>query len=105
VGQVVAIILSNILISNFILFRFLGLCPFLGVSKQAKSAFSMGLAVIFVMVSSCLVTWFASKMKYLFGERKKILKLVIGLIDVFLLTRILRAELGIWLNPNIIALP
>jgi len=59
VGQVVAIILSNILISNFILFRFLGLCPFLGVSKQTKSAFSMGLAVIFVMVSSGAITWLA----------------------------------------------
>ncbi len=58
-GQVVAIILSNILISNFILFRFLGLCPFLGVSKQTKSAFSMGLAVIFVMVSSGAITWLA----------------------------------------------
>jgi len=59
VAQVVAIILSNIFISNFILFKFLGLCPFLGVSKQTKSAFSMGLAVIFVMVSSGAITWLA----------------------------------------------
>jgi len=59
VGQVVAIILGNILINNFILFKFLGLCPFLGVSKQTRPAFSMGLAVTFVMVSSGLITWLA----------------------------------------------
>ena len=58
-AQVIAIILGNILISNFILFKFLGLCPFLGVSTQTKPAVSMGVAVIFVMVSSGVVTWLA----------------------------------------------
>jgi electron transport complex protein RnfA len=57
VGQIFAIIIGNILISNVILFRFLGLCPFLGVSKQTRSAVSMGAAVIFVMVSSSVITW------------------------------------------------
>jgi electron transport complex protein RnfA len=57
VDQVVAIIIGNILIGNFILFKFLGLCPFLGVSRQTRPAVSMGLAVIFVMVSSGLITW------------------------------------------------
>ncbi|MFH1692180.1 MAG: RnfABCDGE type electron transport complex subunit A [Candidatus Omnitrophota bacterium] len=56
-AEVFAIILGNILINNFILFKFLGLCPFLGVSKQTKPAVSMGLAVIFVMVLSGIVTW------------------------------------------------
>ncbi|MFC1709063.1 electron transport complex protein RnfA [Candidatus Omnitrophota bacterium] len=55
--QVVTIIIANIFVSNFILFRFLGLCPFLGVSKQTKPAVSMGLAVIFVMTTSTIFTW------------------------------------------------
>ena len=56
-GKIFAIIISNILISNYILFKFMGLCPFLGVSKQTKSAVSMGYAVIFVLLFSGLMTW------------------------------------------------
>ena len=55
--KVIAIIIANIFVSNFILFKFLGLCPFLGVSKQTKPAVSMGMAVIFVMTSSTILTW------------------------------------------------
>ena len=53
----VVIILSVVLINNFVLARFLGLCPFLGVSRDFKSAFSMGVAVTFVMTMASLVTW------------------------------------------------
>jgi Na+-translocating ferredoxin:NAD+ oxidoreductase subunit A len=56
-GRVLAIAISMIFINNFILSKFLGLCPFLGVSRQIKPAVSMGLAVIFVMSSSALITW------------------------------------------------
>ncbi len=52
-----SIIIGNIFINNFILFKFLGLCPFIGVSKRTGPALSMGLAVIFVMVLSSTVTW------------------------------------------------
>lgn len=45
------------LINNFVLSRFLGLCPFLGVSKKISSALSMGVAVIIVMVLASMVTW------------------------------------------------
>ncbi|MFH1622336.1 MAG: RnfABCDGE type electron transport complex subunit A [Candidatus Omnitrophota bacterium] len=55
--QVITIIITNIFVGNFILFKFLGLCPFLGVSKQTKPAVSMGLAVIFVMTTSTILTW------------------------------------------------
>jgi electron transport complex protein RnfA len=44
-----AIVIGNVLVSNFILARFLGLCPFIGVSKRTSSAFGMGMAVTFVM--------------------------------------------------------
>jgi len=47
--------LSAILIENFVLVKFLGICPFLGVSKKTETATGMGLAVIFVMtVASAL---------------------------------------------------
>ncbi|MGM0470986.1 MAG: electron transport complex subunit RsxA [Bacillota bacterium] len=43
--------------NNFILARFLGICPFLGVSKEVPTAFSMGLATTFVMTTSAMVVW------------------------------------------------
>jgi electron transport complex protein RnfA len=52
-----AIIIGAIFVNNFILTRFLGLCPFFGVSKKTKPALGMGLAVIFVMTLASIVTW------------------------------------------------
>ncbi|MCK4511839.1 electron transport complex subunit RsxA [bacterium] len=57
-GQLFAIIIGAIFVSNFVLSRFLGLCPFVGVSKDPASALGMGMAVIFVMTMASLVTWF-----------------------------------------------
>lgn len=51
------IAVSAILVNNFVLARFLGLCPFMGVSKKLDSAFGMGGAVIFVMTIASAVTW------------------------------------------------
>ena len=56
-SELVAIFLGMVLINNFILVRFLGLCPFFGVSKQLYSAISMGIAVTFVMAIAALATW------------------------------------------------
>ena len=52
-----AIILGAIFVNNFILTRFLGLCPFFGVSKKTSSALGMGFAVTFVMALASIVTW------------------------------------------------
>ncbi|MCK4679515.1 electron transport complex subunit RsxA, partial [bacterium] len=57
-GQLLAIVVGAIFVSNFVLARFLGLCPFVGVSKDSESALGMGMAVIFVMTMASLVTWF-----------------------------------------------
>lgn len=54
---VLSIIITNVFVANFILNKFLGLCPFLGVSKSTKPALGMGLAVIFVMTASALITY------------------------------------------------
>jgi Na+-translocating ferredoxin:NAD+ oxidoreductase subunit A len=56
-GKIMAIAISMVFVNNFILSKFLGLCPFLGVSKNTKPAVSMGLAVIFVMTCSAMLTW------------------------------------------------
>ncbi len=55
--ELVAILISAILINNFVLHYFLGICPFLGVSKKIDSALSMGLAVTFVMTITAVVSW------------------------------------------------
>ena len=53
----VVILLSGILVNNYVLRQFLGICPFLGVSKELKNATGMSVAVIFVMLLATAVTW------------------------------------------------
>ncbi|MDX9800571.1 MAG: RnfABCDGE type electron transport complex subunit A [Spirochaetia bacterium] len=53
----IGIIITYVFISNFILTQFLGMCPFIGVSKNVESAVGMGFAVTFVMGLASLVTW------------------------------------------------
>ncbi len=56
-SELIAIFLSMAIINNFILARFLGLCPFFGVSKKLGNAISMGLAVTLVMLIASVATW------------------------------------------------
>lgn len=55
--EYIALVFSAMLISNIVLAQFLGICPFLGVSKDKKSALGMGLAVIFVVMVSSIITY------------------------------------------------
>ena len=55
IGNIIVIAISSSLISNVVLSQFLGLCPFLGVSKKVKTAAGMGGALIFVITLSSLV--------------------------------------------------
>ncbi|MDR1665146.1 MAG: electron transport complex subunit RsxA [Clostridiales bacterium] len=55
--QVILIFLSAVLVNNFVMSRFLGICPFLGVSKKVETAFGMGVAVTFVMALASAVTF------------------------------------------------
>jgi len=57
IGVYITILISTIFINNFILSRFLGLCSFIGVSKQIGPAVSMGFAVTFVTTMASLITW------------------------------------------------
>lgn len=53
----VIILMTSVLVNNYVLSRFLGICPFLGVSKKLNQAVGMGVSVIFVMILATLVTW------------------------------------------------
>ncbi len=55
-GNILAITIGAILVNNFVLSKFLGICPFLGVSKKLKTALGMSGAVVFVMTLASLVT-------------------------------------------------
>ena len=55
--ELLVILFSAILVDNFVLSRFLGICPFLGVSKNVKTAMGMSMAVIVVMVFASALTW------------------------------------------------
>ena len=55
--ELLAISLSAILANNFIFSQFLGICPFLGVSKKVDTAVGMGIAVTFVMGLASAITW------------------------------------------------
>lgn len=55
--SIVAILLAGILTNNMVLSRFMGICPFLGVSKKVNTAFSMSIAVTLVMVIATAATW------------------------------------------------
>ena len=57
VKNLLFIIMSAVFVNNYVLQRFLGICPFLGVSKKLDQATGMSIAVIFVMLLSTAVTW------------------------------------------------
>ncbi len=57
VKALIIILMSSVLVDNYVLNRFLGICPFLGVSKKVNQSVGMGAAVIFVMLVATAVTW------------------------------------------------
>ena len=54
--EYLALMFGMVFVQNFVLNQFLGICPFIGVSKKRDSAIGMGMAVIFVMAMSCFAT-------------------------------------------------
>ncbi|MBR6577558.1 MAG: RnfABCDGE type electron transport complex subunit A [Clostridia bacterium] len=55
--SLILILMGGVLINNYVLNQFLGICPFLGVSKKVNQATGMGVAVIFVMLFATAATW------------------------------------------------
>ena len=56
-GTYLAVLVGSLLVNNFVMNKFLGICPFLGVSKKIDTALGMGLAVTFVMTLASFVSW------------------------------------------------
>ena len=54
---IILILMGGVLVNNYVLNKFLGICPFLGVSKKVNQATGMGAAVIFVMLCATAATW------------------------------------------------
>lgn len=59
--EMIILIMSAVLVENFVLAKFLGICPFLGVSKKLSTALGMSGAVIFVMSIASAVTWLVNE--------------------------------------------
>ena len=54
---IITILISTILVNNYVFAQFLGICPFLGVSSKTETAAGMGIAVTFVVVIASAITW------------------------------------------------
>ena len=55
------ILVGTVLVNNFVLVKFLGLCPFMGVSKKLETAIGMGMATTFVLTLSAICTWLVNE--------------------------------------------
>lgn len=55
--ELILILMAGVLVNNYVLQQFLGICPFLGVSKRSSQAVGMGIAVTFVMLVATAATW------------------------------------------------
>ena len=55
------ILIGTVLVNNFVLVKFLGLCPFMGVSKKTETAIGMGMATTFVLTLSAICTWLVNE--------------------------------------------
>ena len=62
ITKLIGISLTAILAQNFVLVKFLGICPFLGVSKKVDTALGMGMAVTFVMTLASMMTYFCQNL-------------------------------------------
>ena len=55
-GTFFTILIIAVFVNNFVVVQFLGICPFLGVSKKTNNALGMGIAVTLVMTITCIIT-------------------------------------------------
>jgi len=60
--ELLLLFVASVLVNNFVLSRFLGICPFLGVSRKTETALGMGMAVVFVITVAGVVTWFIHRL-------------------------------------------
>lgn len=61
-SRILIILVGTILVNNYVLYKILGICPFIGVSKRVETALGMGLAVTFVMGLASVISWLVQKL-------------------------------------------
>lgn len=82
-NEYLSIIIGAIFVHNFVLSRFLGCCPFLGVSKKTNTALGMGMSVTFVMTMSSAITWLAWRLVgLLFGSEVDYLQTILFILII-----------------------
>ena len=74
------ILLTGVFVNNYVLNKFLGICPFLGVSKKFDQASGMGIAVTFVMLCATAVTW--PIQTYILGEKYAYLQTIVFILVI-----------------------
>ena len=104
--QIFAIIIAALLSENYVLVKFLGICPFLGVSKRINAALGMGFAVTFVMTLASVACYFVYQLLILMGLTYMqtvafilIIASIVQLVEMFLKKKIrpLYNALGVYL--------
>ena len=76
-NELLWIFVSALLINNFVLSYFLGLCPFLGVSGRLDTAFRLGLATIFVMLITALCSWFLNTYVLIYAPCLRLISFIV----------------------------
>lgn len=92
-----AILLTGILTENFVLAQFLGICPFLGVSKKLNTALGMSVAVIFVMAVSTAVCYPINQ--YILGEKFAYLQTIVFILVIAALVQLVEILLKKYMPP------
>ena len=89
--SLILILMSGVLVNNYVLQKFLGICPFLGVSKKFQQASGMGVAVIFVMLCATAVTW--PIQTYILGEKLAYLQTIVFILVIAALVQFVELAL------------
>ena len=97
IKQLVAIFLAAILTENYVLNKFLGICPFLGVSKKLHTALGMSAAVLFVMAFATAVCWPINE--YLLGETYAYLQTIVFILVIAALVQLVEILLKKYMPP------
>lgn len=96
-STIITIFIAAILTDNFVLSKFLGICPFLGVSKKLNTAVGMSAAVIFVMVLATAVTW--PIQTYILGEELSYLQTIVFILVIAALVQLVEIVLKKYMPP------
>ena len=89
--SLILILMSGVLVNNYVLQRFLGICPFLGVSKKFRQASGMGIAVTFVMLCATAATW--PIQTYILGEKYAYLQTIVFILVIAALVQFVELAL------------